>query len=150
MKQDSNVEEGKKQEKIYVNKQQLSGNNCSDPVTLDNIRKELISIEKKCEINRIKYDYLSGKNVKRLVVEYFDDFNDKSTKNKSSDESKVSLEAMKSSLSIPKTSSAAIGWRSSSREYNLEIFGPLYISPRHTIVPLTPGEIPHQRFIYLG
>ncbi|PSN43317.1 hypothetical protein C0J52_17721 [Blattella germanica] len=44
---------------------------------------------------------------------------------------------------VPQTSSAFVGWRSSHQKYSLEIVGPLYVSPLHTIDP--PGRRPRKQ-----
>ncbi|GLV34547.1 hypothetical protein CBL_09027 [Carabus blaptoides fortunei] len=51
---------------------------------------------------------------------------------------------------FPITSSAMVGWRSSRIECSMERFGPLYISPRHTVTEPDRPSSPAQQHILLG
>ncbi|XP_051163808.1 uncharacterized protein LOC127283160 [Leptopilina boulardi] len=127
------------------------------PVTLDNIRKEVINREKKTQEDWLKkYNYLSGEYFKQVLVEECK----KAGLPCNTFERKISANFMKkspislqSSAPIPKTSSAVIGWRSSISENNLEFLGPFYVSPITTIEPPLKSDefrVVKQRFIILG
>ncbi|XP_043284727.1 uncharacterized protein [Venturia canescens] len=127
-------------------------------VTLDNIRKEINTRERKLEkIRADKYDYLRGDFIKKILAEEcaiagipVDTFEAKPPVNLDT-LSPIPLKA--SPMPVPKTSSAIVGWRSSRREHNLEFVGPFYVAPKHTIEPpMIPGEfrVTNQKFIFLG
>ncbi|GJQ78921.1 hypothetical protein Trydic_g88 [Trypoxylus dichotomus] len=51
---------------------------------------------------------------------------------------------------VPTLTSGEVGWRSSQLECSLERLGPLYISPRHTLLPPGAEPEPIPTCIFLG
>ncbi|XP_076247439.1 uncharacterized protein LOC143187233 [Calliopsis andreniformis] len=144
------TQEGRKIEKV-------STKQARNPVTFDNICKEVILRDKifRREWPR-KYEHLSGEFFKKVLAEECRKKGfpaDTFERRPPEDAIKRSPIPLKPTPFIPRTTSGTVGLRSSRPECNLEFTGRWYVSPKWTIEPpLEPGEfrIEQQRFIFLG
>ncbi|XP_011152950.2 uncharacterized protein LOC105191329 [Harpegnathos saltator] len=128
-------------------------------VVADNIRRETNLREKASQRSwSRRYQHLSGKFFHEVLMEECRKAGlPPSTFERDPPEDAVERSPipLKASPAAPRTSSAAIGHRSSRAEHNLEFAGRLYVSPRCTIEPAADEPELHramqqQRFIFLG
>ncbi|XP_014474528.1 PREDICTED: uncharacterized protein LOC106744358 [Dinoponera quadriceps] len=159
MSEEKQNKESKKVTERVVTMGKSRGIAFKNEVVADNIRKETNLREKTSQRSwSRKYGHLTGKFSNEVLMEEcrkaalpLGTFK----RDPPEDAVERSPIPLKASPAVPKTSSAAIGHRSSRAEHSLEFTGRLYVSPRWTIEPSTDnpelqGAMQQQKFIFLG